>query len=401
MSHAAVNAPARDALQEPSRGPTTPGAEGPTEPAAAEAAQRIRYRRAAGTAVGVIAAIAVIGLLRWAAAFFIPFVAGLLIAYALRPIVEALERLRLPRTLSASLVLILVVAALGGGIYTLSDDFERAVATLPDAARKIRIAAEHSGRQQSSPIAHVQEAAKELEQAAAADSKPRPAPRRPAASLGETGIALQLQQYVLRQAASALGVVAEIGLAILLAFFVLLAGDSFRRKLMQLVGPSLARKRMTLEVLQEIDVQVQRYMFVTLVTNVTVAVAVAALAAAVGLDEPAAWGIAAGLLHLVPYAGAVLAAIALAVGGLLQLGSLTAAVLLGLGTLLVVATIGVLFQTWLQSRASRVNAVAVFVGLLFFGWLWGAWGLVLGAPLIAIAKTVADRIAEPVGTLLG
>jgi predicted PurR-regulated permease PerM len=142
-------------------------------------------------------------------------------------------------------------------------------------------------------------------------------------------------------------------------------------------------------------------MFVTMVTNLAVALAVAALAAAVGLEEPAAWGIAAGLLHLVPYAGAVLAAIALAVGGLLQFGSLAAGALLGAATLLVVAAIGMVFQTWLQSRASKVNAVAVFVGLLFFGWLWGAWGLVLGAPLIAIAKTIADRVAQPVASLLG
>jgi predicted PurR-regulated permease PerM len=69
-------------------------------------------------------------------------------------------------------------------------------------------------------------------------------------------------------------------------------------------------------------------------------------------------------------------------------------------TLLVVATIGMVFQTWLQSRASQVNAVAIFVGLLFFAWLWGPWGIVLGAPLIAIVKAVADRVAEPVGHLL-
>jgi predicted PurR-regulated permease PerM len=158
---------------------------------------------------------------------------------------------------------------------------------------------------------------------------------------------------------------------------------------------------MTIEMLNEIDVQVQRYMFVTMVTNVVVAIAVASLAVAVGLDQPLAWGIAAGLMHFIPYAGAVLAGIALAIGALLQFDSPLGAAAIGAGTLLVVATIGMVFQTWLQSRASQVNAVAVFVGLLFFGWLWGAWGLVLGAPLIAIAKTLADRVAEPLGHLLG
>jgi predicted PurR-regulated permease PerM len=126
---------------------------------------------------------------------------------------------------------------------------------------------------------------------------------------------------------------------------------------------------------------------------------VIALAAAFGLDNPVAWGIAAGLLHLVPYAGAALAAVALAIGGLLQFGTPASAALLGAGTLVIAVAIGMVFQTWLQSRASQVNAVAVFVGLLFFGWLWGAWGLVLGAPLISIAKTIADRVAAPLGDL--
>jgi predicted PurR-regulated permease PerM len=142
-------------------------------------------------------------------------------------------------------------------------------------------------------------------------------------------------------------------------------------------------------------------MFVTMVTNVVVAVAVATLAAAVGLEQPVAWGIAAGLLHFVPYAGAVMAGAVLAVGALLQFDSAIRAAAIGAGTLLVVATIGMVFQTWLQSRASQVNAVAVFVGLLFFAWLWGPWGIVLGAPLVAIVKTVADRVAEPIGHLLG
>ena len=372
----------------------------PEPPPAGPATLRSRERRAVGVAIMVLAGVAVIAFLRWATAFFIPLIAGILIAYALRPVVDALVRVHVPRPVSASAVLVLVVAALACGVYALGDDFQRAIATLPDAARKIRVALDQSRIRQTGAIAHVQEAAKELEKAAADPAaKKAPAAKPPAAP--EPGIAHQLQQYLLKQAASALGVLAEIGIAILLAFFLLLAGDAFRRKLMHLVGPSLARKRMTIEMLQEIDVQVQRYMFVTMVTNVVVAAAVATLAAVVGLDRPLAWGVTAGLLHFVPYAGAVIAAGVLGVGALVQLDAPLTAGLIASTALLLVATIGTVFQTWLQSRASQVNAVAVFVGLLFFVWLWGPWGFVLGAPLIAIGKAVADRVAEPIGHLLG
>jgi predicted PurR-regulated permease PerM len=370
--------------------------EAPPATPAPSTSPRARERRAVNVAIVVLAAVATIALLRWAAAFFIPFVAGVLIAYALRPIVDTLVRFHLPRAVSATLVLVCVVVALVGGVYSLGDDFERAVATLPEAARKVRVALERSSRQ-AGPIAHVQEAAQELDKAAASPATRKPAAKPPA----EPALGAQFQQYALKQAASAVAVLAEIGIAILLAYFLLLAGNAFRRKLMHFVGPSVARKRMTIETLREIDVQVQRYMFVTMVTNVVVALAVALLAVGVGMNQPLAWGIAAGLLHFVPYVGAVAAGGMLAVGALLQFDSPPAAAAIGGGTLALVATIGMVFQTWLQSRASQVNAVAVFVGLLFFGWLWGAWGLVLGAPLIAIAKALADRVAEPLGHLLG
>jgi predicted PurR-regulated permease PerM len=49
-------------------------------------------------------------------------------------------------------------------------------------------------------------------------------------------------------------------------------------------------------------------------------------------------------------------------------------------------------NAWVQGRAFRINAVTVFVALLFFGWLWGGWGLLVGVPLLAIAKTTIDRL---------
>jgi predicted PurR-regulated permease PerM len=60
-------------------------------------------------------------------------------------------------------------------------------------------------------------------------------------------------------------------------------------------------------------------------------------------------------------------------------------------------------MTWLQSRFARVNAAVLFIALLFFGWLWGVWGLLLGAPLVAIAKVICDRVEvlKPAGDLLG
>ena len=96
-------------------------------------------------------------------------------------------------------------------------------------------------------------------------------------------------------------------------------------------------------------------------------------------------------------------AIASGVACFLLFGSILNALAVAGISLLVAGAIGFGFMTWLQSRFARVNAAVLFIALLFFGWLWGAWGLLLGAPLVAVAKVICDRVEslKPTGELLG
>jgi predicted PurR-regulated permease PerM len=197
--------------------------------------------------------------------------------------------------------------------------------------------------------------------------------------------------------------VAQTPIVILLAYFLLASGDHFRRKLLQFVGSSLSRKKDALRILGEIDDQVQRYLFVTLVSNALIAVSTWLAFWAMGVDEPGIWGVAAGVLHFIPYLGSVLVAIAAGVAGFLQFGTLPYALAVAGVTLLVATLIGLVLTTWLQSRFARVNAAVLFIALLFFGWLWGVAGLLLCAPLVAISKVICDRVEslQPAGELLG
>jgi predicted PurR-regulated permease PerM len=115
------------------------------------------------------------------------------------------------------------------------------------------------------------------------------------------------------------------------------------------------------------------------------------------------WGVAAGLLHFVPYLGPALTALASGVAAFLQFGSPLYALAVAGVSLLIAGAIGLVFMTWLQSRFARVNAAVLFISLLFFGWLWGIWGLLIGAPLVAILKAICDRVEslKPAGELLG
>ena len=165
----------------------------------------------------------------------------------------------------------------------------------------------------------------------------------------------------------------------------------------------MSRKKDAVRILEEVDAQVQRFLLATLAANAVLAVATWLVFLALGLDQAGVWGVAAGVLHFVPYLGPALIALGSGVAAFLQFGTLLAAFTVAGASLLVAGLIGFVFMTWLQSRFARVNAAVLFIALLFFGWLWGLWGLLLGAPLVAIAKTILDRIEslKPAGELLG
>ena len=154
--------------------------------------------------------------------------------------------------------------------------------------------------------------------------------------------------------------------------------------------------------MNEIDAQIQAYMVTLLVANALIALATWGALAVLGLPNAGMWGVFAGVLHFIPYAGTVITAAGVGLAMFVHSGSFsdaaTAMALVG-GLALV---IGMGLATWMQGRASRMNPVAVFVGIIFFGWLWGGWGLLLGVPILAVVKTVADRVEalHPLAELL-
>jgi predicted PurR-regulated permease PerM len=356
---------------------------------------------AAHVAVVILAAIALVSALYLERGFFLPLLIGILASYALRPVVDWLETCRIPRAVSAALVLALLVGGLTWVISSLSDDAVTMIEKLPDAARELRQNLGDARTGAPTALQNIQKAAKELEGAAAeAAGGKTPAAR---AAVPRDAEPTGLRDYMLVQSALLITVVAQTPIVLLITYFLLASGTHFRRKLVQFVGPSLSRKKDAVRILEEIDAQIQRYLLAILVSNALVGVATWLAFEALGVEHAGVWGVAAGVLHFVPYLGPALIALASAVAGFLQFGSPLYALVVAGVSLLVAGAIGFVFMTWLQSRFARVNAAVLFIALLFFGWLWGVWGLLLGAPLVAIIKAICDRVEslKPAGELLG
>ncbi len=356
-------------------------------------------------AAGILAVIAVVAALYLARAFFVPLLIGILASYALRPFVDWLKACHIPRAAGAALVLAVLITGAWWAIFSLGDDAASLIEKLPEAARKVR--QQVSDAQEAAPTAlqKIREAATEL-QGAASDAAGEKKPSKQALSKAasrETEPAVWLRDYMLAQTALLFTVAAQTPIVLLLTYFLLASGEHFRRKLVKLVGPSLSRKKDAIRILERIEVQIQRYLLATLGANVLVAIGTWLAFEALGMEQAGVWGAAAGVFHFIPYLGPALFAIASGMAGFLQFGTALGAFNVAGASLLVAGVVGSLVMTWLQSRFARVNAAVLFIALLFFGWLWGIWGLLLGAPLVAIAKVVCDRVEslKPAGELLG
>ncbi|HYG13481.1 MAG TPA: AI-2E family transporter, partial [Methylophilaceae bacterium] len=186
----------------------------------------------------------------------------------------------------------------------------------------------------------------------------------------------------------------EAAMVLFLSFFLLLSGDTFKRKLVKLTGPSLSRKRITVHLLEDINHSIQKYMFMLLVTNAMVGVMCWILFRWIGLENAGAWAVTAALLHLIPYFGPVLTAVATGMAAYLQFGSILLLLSVAGGSLAIATFVGIFVTTWMTGRIAKMNAAAVFISLLFWAWLWGVWGMLLSIPIIVIVKVVSEHVEQ-------
>lgn len=353
--------------------------------------------------LAILATLAGLLALHLASPVVIPVLLGMVVSYALNPVVDRLERLHIPRALGAALLLCLLGTGAGWTVYSLSDDATTLIESLPDATQKVREVVHARRGGSESAIDKVQRAATQLEQAAQEGSAAAPANVR-----GVTRVSIERPRFDIKDYlwSGTLGFVAGAGQAVVvlfLSFFLLASGSQFRRKMVKIAGPTFAQKRITVQVLDEITAQIHRYLLAQVAVSVIVGLLTGLAFWGLGLEHAVVWGVAAGVLNLVPYIGGLVLTGAAALVAFVQFGTLDMAMVVA-GVSIVLHTLtGQLLTPWLNSRTSRLNALCAFVGVLAFGALWGVWGLLLGVPVLAAVKAVCDRVEglQPIGELLG
>jgi predicted PurR-regulated permease PerM len=349
----------------------------------------------------VLAGLAVVLALQYAQAMIIPIVLAVLLSYALEPMVAWMVRRRVPRALAAAVVLLASVVSSGWMLYGLRSQAAAFVEQLPQAARRLRQMAENDRPTAASAFQQVQKAASELEKAA--NSAAPPPPPSGVQRVQVENPPINVSDYLIWGSVGIVAASGQLVLILFLVYFLLASGDLYRRKLVKIIGTTLSEKKVTVQILQEIDRQIEMFLIVQVFTSVLVGVATWLAFRALGLEQAAVWGVLAGIFNSIPYFGPVIVTGATSVIAFLQFGSLRMAFAVGAAALLITSLEGFLLTPWLTSRAARMNAVAIFVGLLFWGWVWNVWGMLLAVPMLMVMKAVCDHVEDfkGIGELLG
>jgi len=340
------------------------------------------------TAEQVIAVLLLIFALGYLKGVLAPLMVAVLASLALAPPVRVLSRV-LPRWLASALVVVGITAAFGVTAYMLSDEVAAFSRRLPTIVRDVRNVVQ-SASPRRGLLRQLQQAVSELERSAGtttSDATP--------VTIVEP---VDVQRGVLTGARRVAGYLGQVLMMLFLVYFLLASGEMFKQKLVKLSSQRLSQRKITLQMIDEINTKIGRFVFYQAWSGLLVGVATWLAFSWLGVRYAGLWGVAAGVLNTVPYAGPTLILAASAVAALIQFQS-PAMVAVVAGTSVAITGLeGFLLAPTMLGQAARVNSVAVFVSIMFWGWLWGGVGLIIAVPVLMIVKTVVDHV-ESLGSL--
>ncbi|MBD3655019.1 MULTISPECIES: AI-2E family transporter [Marinobacter] len=351
----------------------------------------------------ILTSIATLYFIDWAQPVLLPLVVAVLISYSLDPLVSGLERIHIARPLGAAMVLLALVGILAAASVPLKQEAMVMLDKIPKAIKEFQREDAYSAEDEESIMEKAQIVAKEIEETAKKSREGQAA-----AEVGVTPVRvvdrpMDIREYVISNSPATLVLISQLFSVLLLVYFLLAIGKLYRRKVVKISGPSFKRMRKAARILNDLHYQVRRFLFVMVVSALFVGILTWLAFLVLGMEQAALWGAVAGIASAIPYLGPFLVFVGSGIAAFVQFGELDMAIIISSTSLIITSIQGNLLMPWLTSYVSSLNAVVIFVGLLFWGWLWGPVGLIVATPILMITKSLCDHVVDlrPVGELLG
>jgi predicted PurR-regulated permease PerM len=324
--------------------------------------------------IGGLFLLASLAALAIAKSIVMPVLFAFMLRLLLNPALRFLEGMRVPRVIGSLLLLLTVAAVLAGLLMLLGGPAVAWISKVPEDLPRLqeRLAFLREPMEAMTRFLHTAQGL---------------------AKLDSSVIAIPSQEGTLPEQLFHLtwSLLAGIFTTGLLLFFLLVAGDTFLRRLVEVL-PSFKEKRQVVEISQQVEADISTYLFTITIMNGLVGLATALVMWACGVGDPVLWGAVAFVLNYVPILGPLLGVGLFTLVGLLTIESSWWAFLPAALYLLIHMLEGEGITPMLLARRFTLNPVLVIVALIFWYWIWGVLGAVLAVPLLAIAKIICDRV---------
>lgn len=322
-----------------------------------------------------------------ARSFFLPIILAVLFSFLLTPVVRLLRKLRIPQALAAGLVVFGLLGGLGWGVYELSGPAYEWAQKAPQSLRRL----ERRLRNIKRPVQTMSQATQQVEKITQVGGGTPP-----------RTVAVQTETLGERMFSQVAELVAGATVMFILLFFLLASGDLFLRKMIRVL-PRLSDKKRAVDIARQIESDISAYLATITAINIGLGLAVWGIMTLIGVPNPLLWGVVATLANYIPYLGAIIMIAVLAGVGFLTFPDVThslmpPAAFIGLNLLE-----SYLVTPMVLGRRLTLNPVVIFLGLTFWGWLWGITGALLAVPIMVVFKIFCDHSESlaSIGEFLG
>lgn len=318
--------------------------------------------------------------------FILPIVLALLLTFLLRPVVRVLKKIKIPEVAGAALVLIVLLGVAGYGTVRLSIPAAEWMYKAPERLRKIEL--------------KVQPLRKLLDEA----SKAAEELKRIATTGRKDAVEVEIKRPSFTDAVltGTQEVLIKSSVMFILLYFLLASGDLFQRKLGRLFSEECKKTRI-LKITREVEQQISRYLVTVTIINTLMGISLGIGMYLLGMPNPVLWGVMAGFLVFIPYVGPLIGISIVSLVALLTFDSL-GRILLAPAIYLALETLqGQILTPMILGFRLALNPVAIFISLIFWGWIWGITGALLAVPILTVFKIFCDhtKALAPVGEFLG
>jgi predicted PurR-regulated permease PerM len=307
--------------------------------------------------------------------FFMPVVLAFLLALTLSPVVRFLGKRGIPAAVSATLLVLVAFAAIGITGYLLSGPVVQLISDAPSIGRQVTEKLSEIRR----PFEHLLRVFQQVEQLTEVVDEP---------GLNRVVVA---QPAIISQAAGTLASAAtSLAILFVLSLFLLASGTMFYEKVVQSFA-KLSEKKRALRIMYDVEREISRYLFTIALINSGLGLAVGLGLWVIGMPNPLLWGVSAGLLNFLPYVGATLTILAVAAIALVSFDSMSYALIAPACVMLCNFIEGHAVTPFVLGRRLEINAVAIFIAVAFWSWLWGFVGALIAVPLLVAIKVFCDH----------